>query len=59
MATRTGKIARLPEKIRDEINRRLLDGLTAARFCHGFNALPEVKRYWVKILKGYPSMIKI
>ena len=42
MASRTGKIARLPEKIRDEVNRRLLDGQTGSKILPWLNALPEV-----------------
>jgi len=44
MAQRVGKIARLPVKIREELNQRLLDGQTAAKILPWLNALPEVKR---------------
>jgi len=44
MATRVGKIARLPVKIREELNQRLLDGQTGGKILPWLNALPEVKR---------------
>ena len=44
MAARVGKIARLPVKIRDEVNRRLLDGETGGKILPWLNSLPEVKR---------------
>jgi len=42
MAARVGKIARLPAKIREELNQRLLDGQSAGRILPWLNALPEV-----------------
>jgi len=39
---RTGKIARLPLKIREELNHRLLDGQSGAKILPWLNALPEV-----------------
>ena len=44
MAARTGKIARLPLKIREELNLRLLDGQSAGKILPWLNALPEVKK---------------
>lgn len=41
MRTRTGKIARLPLAIREELNRRLLENETAKKICAWVNALPE------------------
>lgn len=40
--TPTGKIARLPSRIREAVNRRLHDGETAGQILPWLNALPEV-----------------
>jgi hypothetical protein len=40
--TRTGKVARLPLAIREEVNRRLLDNEPAGKILPWLNALPEV-----------------
>jgi hypothetical protein len=40
---RTGKIARLPAAVREEINRRLDDGQKSKTILPWLNALPEVK----------------
>jgi hypothetical protein len=45
--TRNGKIARLPRKIREQLNRRLQDGELGVRLVDWLNGLPEVQ----KILK--------
>jgi hypothetical protein len=42
MAARVGKIARLPVRIREELNQRLLDGQSAGKILPWLNALPEV-----------------
>jgi hypothetical protein len=42
--SRNGKIARLPRKIRDELNRRLDDAEQGARLVEWLNSLPEVKQ---------------
>lgn len=42
--TRTGKIARLPKVIRDELNRRLSDGEPGKGLVEWLNTLPEVRR---------------
>lgn len=39
---RNGKIARLPHALRDEVNRRLLDGETSSEILPWLNNLPEV-----------------
>jgi hypothetical protein len=39
--TRTGKIARLPLVIREELNRRLLENETARKICAWLNSLPD------------------
>jgi len=44
MAARVGKIARLPVKIREELNQRLLDGQSGGKILPWLNALPEVKK---------------
>ena len=41
--TRTGKIARLPWKIRDALNRRLADGESGGPLLRWLNDLPEVR----------------
>jgi hypothetical protein len=41
--TRTGKIARLPRTVRDELNRRLDDGQPGVELVAWLNALPEVQ----------------
>lgn len=41
--SRKGKIARLPSAIREEVNRRLLDGQTGSKILPWLNDLPEVK----------------
>lgn len=44
MRARTGKIARLPLLIRDELNQRLLEGQPAREIMEWVNALPETER---------------
>ena len=41
--TRTGKIARLPRAIREQLNRRLQDGKTGVKLVKWLNMLPEVR----------------
>jgi hypothetical protein len=41
--TRTGKIARLPRSVRDELNRRLDEGEQGKKLIAWLNALPEVQ----------------
>jgi hypothetical protein len=41
--TRTGKIARLPRQIRDQLNRRLEDGQYGPKLLEWLNSLPEVQ----------------
>jgi hypothetical protein len=43
MKTRNGKIARLPKKIREELNHRLEDGCTGPQLVEWLNGLPEVQ----------------
>jgi len=42
--TRTGKIARLPRDIRNQLNRRLQDGEPGNRLVEWLNGLPEVRQ---------------
>jgi hypothetical protein len=44
MKTRVGKIARLPKKIREELNRRLEDGWTGMKLAEWLNSLPRVRK---------------
>ncbi len=44
MSARTGKIARLPVKLREELNQRLLDGQSAGKILPWLNTHPTVKR---------------
>jgi hypothetical protein len=55
MTTRRGKIARLPLAIREEINRRLLENLTARKICGWLNELPEVKSVLATFNDGNPA----
>jgi hypothetical protein len=55
MATRTGKIARLPHSLREEINRRLLDGETSGTLLAWLNAEPEAVRIWEAHFEGVPA----
>ena len=41
--TRTGKIARLPYKIREEVNRRLRDNVPGGKICKWLNRLPAAR----------------
>ena len=41
--SRTGKIARLPYKIREEVNRRLRDNVPGDKICEWLNRLPAAK----------------
>jgi hypothetical protein len=52
--TRTGKIARLPRHIRDQLNRRLHDGEQAKRLAVWLNTLPEVQAIMAAVFAGKP-----
>jgi hypothetical protein len=54
MKTRTGKIARLPKLIRDELNHRLENGAAAPELLAWLNALPEVQRVLAEKFQGCP-----
>jgi hypothetical protein len=50
--TRTGKIARLPKNIREELNQRLDDGNQGARLVAWLNSLPEVQAVLARDFEG-------
>jgi hypothetical protein len=52
--TRTGKIARLPHQIRDQLNHRLLDGEKAKVIVPWLNNLPEVLSILTSEFSGRP-----
>jgi len=52
--TRNGKIARLPQTIRDQINLRLQDGEEARPIADWLNALPKVKALLKAEFDGQP-----
>jgi hypothetical protein len=52
--TRTGKIARLPREIREQLNRRLEDGQPGTQLVLWLNALPEVQAMLAREFAGRP-----
>jgi hypothetical protein len=52
--TRHGKIARLPEHIREQINRRLQDGENGRQIIAWLNAMDEVKAVLARQFEGRP-----
>jgi hypothetical protein len=54
MITRTGKIARLPDAIREELNRRLDDGEVGLHVIDWLNGLPEVQKMLAEEFEGKP-----
>jgi len=52
--TRTGKIARLPRKIREQLNRRLENGEPGNRLVEWLNSLPEVQKVLAADFDGEP-----
>jgi len=54
MKTRTGKIARLPREIREQLNRRLQDGEPGKRLVDWLNALPQVRSLLATEFSGRP-----
>lgn len=52
--SRKGKIARLPESIRNEINQRLLDGQAGSEILPWLNALPAVQVRLENLFEGKP-----
>jgi hypothetical protein len=54
MKPRNGKIARLPQPIREQLNQRLLDKEPYARLLQWLNALPEVHAVMAGLFGGRP-----
>jgi hypothetical protein len=52
--TRRGKIARLPQAIREELNQRLENGEQGGRLLEWLNALPEVKQMLEQDFEAQP-----
>jgi len=52
--TRNGKIARLPKAIREELNKRLLDGQQGKQLVEWLNGLPKVQAVMQKEFEGHP-----
>jgi len=50
--TRNGKIARLPDGVREELNRRLLNGERGNKLVDWLNALPEVQSVMAEDFDG-------
>jgi hypothetical protein len=53
-STRTGKLARLPHPIRDQVNQRLHDGEPANSILNWLNDLPEVQQILREHFSGRP-----
>jgi hypothetical protein len=52
---RLGKIARLPNDLREEVNRRLLDGETSRAILKWLNAQPAAVAIWNELFEGVPA----
>ena len=52
--TRNGKIARLPQTLREQVNRKLDDGLPGTRIVAWLNTLPEVQALMAATFEGRP-----
>jgi hypothetical protein len=52
---RQGKIARLPHNLREQVNRRLLDGLTYAEILTWLNQEPAAIEIWNTAFEGSPA----
>jgi hypothetical protein len=52
--TRNGKIARLPQEIREQVNRRLQSGGEAKQIAEWLNTLPEVQALMAAEFDGQP-----
>ena len=55
MATRTGKIARLPHALREEVNARLLDGQSSRVILGWLNKHPDAVSVWERDFEGVPA----
>ena len=54
LMTRNGKIARLPAAIREELNRRLLDGEQGKQLVEWLNGLPQAQAVMQAHFQGHP-----
>jgi hypothetical protein len=54
MKAPVGKIARLPEAIREQLNQRLQDGVVGKEIVSWLNSLPEVNQVVAKLFAGNP-----
>src|SRR5580704_507638 len=54
MKTRTGKIARLPRMIRNELNQRLDNGEEGKKLVRWLNRMPEVRQVMAECFEGKP-----
>lgn len=52
---RQGKIARLPHRLRDQVNRRLLDGETSRTILQWLNAEDDAVAVWESLFEGAPA----
>ncbi len=52
--SRTGKIARLPHEIREQLNRRLLDGQSGPEIIQWVNELPQCRQMLAQKFRGRP-----
>jgi len=52
--SRIGKIARLPHEIREQLNRRLLDGQTGSEILNWVNDLPQCRQMLAQKFGGRP-----
>jgi hypothetical protein len=52
MKTRVGKIARMPHVIREELNRRLANGVPGIELIVWLNAMPEVQKILAELFGG-------
>ena len=52
--TRKGKIARLPQAVREQINRRLENGQEGKQIAQWLNTLPEVTALMAAEFDGQP-----
>jgi len=55
MRARTGKIARLPQPIREKLNQRLRDGQPGREIVIWLNELPEIKQLVSERFASYPT----
>lgn len=53
--SRTGKIARLPHALREEVNRRMLDGQLAPQILPWLNDQPDAAAIWERDFEGVPA----